>query len=538
MARKKKQPAQRTGVIYARYSSHNQKDASIEQQVEQCQKFAREQGISIIDIYADRAVSGKTDKRPAFQQMMKDAPNGRFNCVIAWKSNRIGRNMLQAMINEARLDELGVRCLYTEESFDDTAAGRFALRSMMNVNQFYSENMAEDVIRGMYDNAQNCKANGRLPLGYAADENLKWVIDDLGASVVQEIFTRIAAGETYAEIARDLNARGLKTASGAKWGRSSFHTIVHNERYKGIYLFGDVRTEGGIPRIISDELYDKVQAVLKMKKTKSAPVKKGEYLLTGKLFCGECKSPMVGTSGTSKNGELHYYYACRKRMTEKKCTKNNVRREEIERAVAKAIYDYALKEDVLEWIADYTVAYFKQKRDDSHIDILYERLSEKKRAIKNMLDAIEKGIITETTKKRLLELEQERTEIETQISAAKSEIIDVSKEDIMSGLALCRNGNIEDKKFQSELFQTFLVAVYVYDDHLKLVFSFTGDNNTLELPLAASAVEKIEEGAAVSNVRTLSPMNHQRGAVRTQIYAEGNMFVLVCPLLSDKKATL
>ena len=150
-------------VIYARYSSHNQRDCSIEQQVEACMKHAAAVKLEVVATYADRAVSGKTDKRPQFQQMMKDAEQGKFSVVLAWKSNRMGRNMLQAMVNEERLRECGVKVLYTEEDFDDSAAGRFALRNMMNVNQFYSENMAEDIRRGMMDNAKQCKATGSPP---------------------------------------------------------------------------------------------------------------------------------------------------------------------------------------------------------------------------------------------------------------------------------------------------------------------------------------------------------------------------------------
>ena len=166
------------GVIYARYSSHAQKDASIEQQVKEAMAYAAEQEIPIHEVYADRAISGKTDRRPNFQRMMKDAEKGKFRYVIAWKSNRMGRDMLNAMINEVRLQELGIRVLYTEEDFDDTAAGRFALRSMMNVNQFYSENMAEDIRRGLRDNAQNCKlTNGSLPFGYKKGEDLRYELD-------------------------------------------------------------------------------------------------------------------------------------------------------------------------------------------------------------------------------------------------------------------------------------------------------------------------------------------------------------------------
>ncbi len=105
----------------------------------------------------------------------------------------MGRNMLQAMINEERLNEMGVRVLYTEEDFDDTAAGRFALRSMMNVNQFYSENMAEDIRRGLRDNAENCKVtNGTLPFGYKRTPELKYALDEPKDAIVREIFSRVA----------------------------------------------------------------------------------------------------------------------------------------------------------------------------------------------------------------------------------------------------------------------------------------------------------------------------------------------------------
>lgn len=145
MARKKNIAAGLDAVIYARYSSHNQREVSIEQQIAECTKHAAALGLRIVGTYEDRAISGKTDNRPRFQQMMRDAEKGKFQAVVAWKSNRIGRNMLQAMVNEAKLDDYGVKVFYAEEDFDDTAAGRFALRNMMNVNQFYSENMAEDI---------------------------------------------------------------------------------------------------------------------------------------------------------------------------------------------------------------------------------------------------------------------------------------------------------------------------------------------------------------------------------------------------------
>lgn len=218
MRKKSNLNAATRAVIYARYSSANQRDCSIEQQVEKCRELAARLGLTVIDVYEDRAISGKTDRRPNFQRMMKDADLRQFDVVLAWKSNRMGRNMLQAMTNEERLRDNGIRTVYAEEDFDDTAAGRFALRNMMNVNQFYSENMAEDITRGLMDNASKCLSNGSLPLGYKPGDDRHVVLDETEASIVQEIFTRVSCYEPFIDIARDLNRRGIKTKKGAEWG--------------------------------------------------------------------------------------------------------------------------------------------------------------------------------------------------------------------------------------------------------------------------------------------------------------------------------
>lgn len=486
------------GVDYSRYSSHSQKDISIEQQIAKNEELAKEYGIRLIEHYCDRAVSGRTDKRKDFQRMMRDAAKGKFKYVIAWKSNRMGRNMLEALMNEAKLQELGVRVLYVEEDFDDTAAGRFAARSMMNVNQFYSENMAEDIKRGLYDNAANCMVtNGGLPFGFKRGDDLRYVIDEPKDSIVREIYGRVACGEAFVDIADDLNRRGIKTARGNLWGKNSFHALLTNERYRGVYIYGDVRIDGGVPRIVSDELFFKVQEVLKTKKNPQGRHRvNGDYLLTGKLFCGKCKSPMVGISGTSKTGALHYYYTCQKKRTEKACGKANVRRDEIESAVAQAIRDYALQDDVIEWIADSTVAYNKRQEEATHVSILEDELAENRRAIKNIMTAIEQGIITETTKGRLLELESEQVQLKAKIAAERADIVTVSREDIVAGLGMFRDGNVADKKYQAKLFDTFLVAVYVYDDDLKIVFSFSGNKNTVRVPLDASVLDNVENNAS------------------------------------------
>lgn len=503
---KKKKPAGGNAIIYARYSSHNQRDVSIEQQIEACRKHAAELGLTITDTYEDRAISGRTDNRPAFQRMMRDAEDGKFQYVLAWKSNRMGRNMMHAMVNESRLMDCGVKVFYAEEDFDDSAAGRFALRSMMNVNQFYSDNLAEDVRRGLMDNASKCMANGRQPLGYKRGEGGKVVVDEPAAAIVREIYTRIASGEMFMDIARDLNRRGIKTQSGSEWNKSSFKVLCRNERYRGIYIYGDTRIEGGIPPIVDDVLWYKVQEVLKVKKSKNrhhCPSDE-DYLLTGKLRCGKCGGYMIGMSGRSKTGDVHHYYACQNRRVGHTCDKKNIRRDVVEPAVAQAIKQYCLTDDAIEWITDQTIAYWEDEDRKLQIDSIENDLSAVQSSISNVMKAIEMGVITETTRDRLIELERQQTDLKSKLALAKEEIVHVDRKDLISSLLAFRHGNVHDRAYQEKLFNAFLIAVYVYDDdHLKLVFNSFGKDDTVNIALDLG---ENDDNSGLSDVSKSSPI--------------------------------
>lgn len=525
-------------VIYARYSSHAQREESIEQQVAACEEYATANNLEVINIYADKAVTGKTDKRPEFQKMIRHSEKRQFQVVIAYKSNRMARNMLQALAYEDKLAKFGVRVVYVKEEFGDNAAGRFALRTMMNVNQFYSENMAEDIKRGLNDNAMNCLVtNGGLPLGYKRGEDGKYELVESEAAVVQEIFSRFACGDTFADIAADLNARGIKTSRGSRWSKNSFHSIIKNERYIGIYIYGDVRIEGGVPQIIGKELFYSVQDKLVTKKNPQGRHRvNGDYQLTGKLYCGKCKSPMTGMSGTGKLGKLHYYYICQKRRVEKACDKDIVRRDWIEEQVAAAIKEYILKDDVIEWIADSVSEYGKKRKDESQIAMLEKQLADNKKATKNLMTAIEQGIITTTTKERLLELEAEQSRITARLSIEKADVPEVEKDDIIVWLESFRDGDISDKKYQAKLFDTFLVAVYLYDNDLKIEFSFSEKRNTIKVPLDSSVVDNVEKDSMseCSLKPSYAPPKESQTNTKAIIYMVGDMFVLHCPLFIEK----
>lgn len=531
-------------AIYARYSSHNQKDASIEQQVEACTKYAAAMKLNIVATYSDRAKTGKTDRRPNFQRMMKDAEQGGFRYVIAWKSNRMGRNMLQAMVNEEILRGCGIKCLYVEEDFDDTAAGRFALRNMMNVNQFYSENMAEDIQRGMMDNAKQCKANGSPPFGYKIAQDKKIIIDTEKAPIVKEIYQMAADGYRIVDICNNLNGRGIKTGTGKPFGRSSFNKILHNERYRGIYIYKDIRIDGGIPRIVSDALFFRAQEALRMKPNPRFNGRRREnsvYLLTGKLFCGRCLSPMIGDSGKSKTGAMHYYYKCQKRKRQHLCNKENVQRDYIENLIAKKIYDYCLRDDIIELIADNTIEHNIKKMKESNVGALEEQVTDVNKRIGNLMKAMEAGAMSQNTIARFHELEDEQMRLNFKLNEARANVVACSREQLIAGMRIFRKANVEDKETQAELFDMFLRAAFLYDDKLRIVFQLSKDHESMEIPLEKMAgtggLEEIR--GALPDVRISDNLLHHDSLIRTpqnppvRMYTGFGVFMFDFPLYTS-----
>lgn len=512
MAKKKNAtPQGLIAVIYARYSSHSQNDASIEQQVAKCEEYAARTGLQITATYADRAISGKTDRRPEFQKMMRDAGKGKFQCVVAWKSNRMGRNMLEAMLNDAKLMDHGIRCLYVEEDFGDTAAGRFALRNMMNVNQFYSENMAEDITRGLYDNAQQCKVNGSCPLGYRRGADGKYEIDEPAAEIVREIYRRIASGETLAAIADDLNDRRITTSLGRPWGKNSFHSLTSNERYIGVYKYGDVRIENGVPPIVERQIFYIVQEKMGRRKEVAGRRRENEqYLLTGKLFCGKCGSPMTGISGTSKTGAMHFYYVCRKRRQERTCNKENARKEYAERLVASALKEYVLRDDVIEWVADSVLKFQETLKGQSQLAYYQDKLVEVKRSLDNIMKAIEAGAFSNTIQARMKDLEEEEQELQGKIAVERAAIPTVTRDQIIYYMESFRSGDVSDPAFQKSLFDGFLEAAYLYDDRLKIVFNYTKGENEIDIPIVLDEAEAStgESSFNVSSAPSQKPVSN------------------------------
>lgn len=503
-------PSTLRAVIYVRYSSHSQRDVSIEQQIRACRRFAERQDIEILDVYEDRALTGTSDKRPGFQKMIRDAAHGEWDYVIVYTLDRFARDRYDSAVYKRQLKNHGVKVLSAMENISDDPTGVLMESLLEGLAEYYSKELSQKIRRGMEDNARKCLVNGSLPLGYIRGTDGRYAICEEEAEIVREAFRRVAAGEKFLQIFEDFNSRGLLTKKGKAWNKSSFNKMLTNERYIGIYIYGDVRIPGGIPAIVTQEQFDAVANRLGNKanaRISAAPQRRrqenGTYLLTGKLFCGHCKSPMVGVSGHSKAGSPYYYYVCKGKRGGSGCAKANVRRESIEQHIATALRDTMLTDDAIRDLADAAVRYQAQSPAVAEADALRHRLAQIKSSTDNLISAMEAGIFTAATRDRLLELESEQRKVSAQLSSLQADLEhQLTREEIIATLELFQDGDVSDKSYQESLIDTFLVAAYVYDDTLRIVFHLNGSDKDLTVPFNI-------DDLSFSDTSTVSPQLHQ-----------------------------
>lgn len=488
-------------VIYARYSSHSQRDVSIDQQIKACRLFAERQGIEIISVYDDRATTGTNDQRSGFQDMMKDAAKSHWDYVIVYTLDRFSRNRYDSAVNKRTLKSYGIKVLSAMENISDDPTGILMESMLEGLAEYYSAELSRKITRGMDDNASKCLCNGQIPFGYRRGEDGRFAIDEAEAPIVQEIYRRVRDGSKLVDIHNDLNRRGIRTKKGYPFSRSSFNRMLSNERYTGVYIYKDVRVPGGMPQIVDRQLFDAVQLIMHTKRNPrkgprpyGVPQRRrqenGIYYLTGKLFCGHCHSPMIGISGRSKSGPLYYYYTCKGKREKKGCEKKNVNRDFIEMFIATALKETMLNDRAIRILADAAVSYQKQKSPSAELEALQLRASEIKKSISNIVAAIEAGIFSAATQSRLADLETEQKTVLTQLSLLQEETEEaLSREEIMAMLRLMRNGDLLDESFREALIDTFLVAAYVYDDHCKIVFNLGGKQENSIFPFDIDDVE-------------------------------------------------
>ncbi len=474
----------KNAVIYARFSSHAQNEQSIEGQLKECYAFAERSGLRIVHEYIDRALTGTTDKRPEFLQMIEDSKRKGFQFVVVYQLDRFARNRYDSATYKAKLKKNGVRVLSAKENITDDASGILIEGVLESMAEYYSAELSQKIKRGIAISASKCKFfGGKVPLGYKIDEKKDYVINEETAPIVKRMFEMLAGGYNYAQIARYMNERGIPTATGGKWGKNSFNSIFSNRRYLGKYIFHGEEIDGGIPQLIDDGLFADVQKVLE--KYAAAPSRgkaKVEYLLSDKLICGKCGNKMTGISSTSKSKKIHHYYKC-VGVTKSVCDKRTIRKQFIEDEIIAAIVGNGteqnphgvLTDEFIDTIAAETYMLIQAERNDSEIKRLESLVADNQKAINNLMQALMLGKIADTILAQIEKLESENKELNDTIESEKALQINYTYADIRKWLQHFRTLDYSKTKNRKDLIDTFIYRVLLYDDKMKVIFNLKGE---------------------------------------------------------------
>lgn len=493
-------------VIYARFSSHSQTEQSIEGQLQVCYEYAKKNDYTVVGEYIDRAISGTTDNRPEFLRMIEDSGKKLFEYVLVYQLDRFARNRYDSATYKAKLKKNGVRVLSAKENISDDASGILVEGLLESMAEYYSAELAQKIRRGMDLNGEKCLCTGgNIALGFKVDKDKHFIIDEATAPTVARIFEMYASGKTVTQICEKLNAEHVTTSRGVPFNKNSLRSMLQNKRYIGTYTYKDKEIKNGMPRIVSDDLFFRVQEI--MGKNKKAPARakaQQEYILTTKLFCGKCHEMMTGIKGNSHTGRAYYYYKCNN-AKKKKCPKKAVQKDYIENMVIGECQKLLTVENI-DKIAHEVVALCEKEKDISNLKRLEKLLNDNERKRGNLINAIsECGI--DTVRKAMYEeisrLSTEYDEIKHEYAIEKASNVSLTISEVKFFLNQLKNGNADDIRYRKTLINVFVNAIYLYDDRVTIIFN-SGDKPvtvTDELLSDIEAANRFVFGAGSSTTK-------------------------------------
>ena len=498
-------------AAYVRFSSDNQRDESIDAQVRAINAYAKHNGYDVVKIYADRAKSATTDKRPEFQQMIQESGHGIFDVVIVHKLDRFSRDKYDSTTYKRKLKKNGIRLLSVTENLDGSPESIILESLLEGMAEYYSKNLAREVMKGMKENAYQCKHTGGIPpLGFDIDPvTKKYVINEAEAKIVREIFSLYLDGYGYRRMITVLNQKGYKTKRDNTFGKNSIHELLRNEKYSGTYVFNRsaskdafgarnghqdkdsdsiIRVEGGVPAIISKEDFKKTQDKMATNKRQPGFYKAKEiYLLSGLIFCGECGHALQGNNRPAyKNRPQYVTYRCGNRDRTKQCDNKEIRREYIEMYVLHQLEQRLFNDKAIPHLVQMLNEY-QLKSNTSINKELTEmglKLKEIQKQITNIVKAIESGFFQESFKTRMTELEEEKQllGISIQQLSIRDTAVEITEENLRNMFKMFKQFVTEKNIPECKKFiQSYVQKVVVYQDHLevtfKVAFSLEQKNN-------------------------------------------------------------
>jgi len=490
-------------AAYARYSSDNQRDESIDAQLRAIREYCQRNNIQLIKIYTDEARSATTDDRPGFLRIIQESSLGLFDVVIVHKLDRFSRDRYDSAYYKRQLKKNGVRLISVLEHLDDSPESIILESVLEGMAEYYSRNLARETMKGMRETALQCKHTGGIPpLGYNVTEDKSYIINDFEAHIVRMIFEMYASGAGYSKIISVLNSSGYRTKTGRSFGKNSLHDILKNEKYRGVYIFNRsasktngkrnnhksksseevIRIDGGMPRIIDDDIWERVKS--RMEKQKHTPgVNKARevYLLSGKIYCGKCGGAMVGNRRRAgRNKDIYASYECSTRKRAKTCDMKEIEKGFVENAVIEQLETDILSPEAIEKliviISDYAASQNAEFTRD--IKLFTDQLTGVQTEINNIINAIAAGMFHPSMKEHMDVLEAKKASLKIKLEEAKRQAQIHAPTPEMIRQYICKDANIKNKSLegQKRIIQTYVNKVIVFEDeiHIDLVVDLNG----------------------------------------------------------------
>lgn len=315
-------------ALYARVSSEKQDtDLSISAQLKALREYASRSGYEVVTEFIDEAESGRTADRPAFKEMIATARRSLrpFDLILVWKYSRFARSREDSIVFKTLLRKHGVQVVSITEPFEDTPTGRLLEAMIESLDEFYSANLGEEILRGLRESAsRGFYVTGYVPYGYTRvkvkdgnKERAKLEPDPVKSATVARLFNGVMEGKGLKELGRELRGEGISSQKGTGWGKTTLYHILTNEVYTGTLVWGrhspknrklqPVRFENAWPAIVDRSTFDRVQQILKERSPSCEhPRRTGSrYLLSGLAHCGSCGKALVGQE--AKGGKFSYY---------------------------------------------------------------------------------------------------------------------------------------------------------------------------------------------------------------------------------------
>lgn len=459
------------GVIYARYSpGPRQTEQSIEGQVADCQQYAEEHGIDIIEIYADRHVSGKSVVgRDEFQRMLRDAEKGRFDCVLVWKIDRFGRDRQDIALGKMTLKRAGVKLMYARESVPDGPEGIILESVLEGLAEYYSADLRQKVIRGMRETAKKGQYCGQpLPIGYKVDADRHVVIDEEKAALVRQAFQMHIAGATMKELMELFQSHGVVGQRGRPISHNVIYRMLRNEKYLGRFEVQGVQLS--VEPIIDQATFEEAATHFKTSRNNAAGRAKVDYLLSCKCFCGYCGAMLNAEAGTSKTGKVYHYYKCGNKKRGKQCEMKAIPQQRLEDAVILATVNDMLTDDMIEQLTARVMEVQAQADANDPAVALRRRLDSNRKRQKHLLDAIEEGG-TRGLVARLTALEKEEEQLVVELQRAEIKRPRLTEKVVRAWLCSFRDGDVTDDDFRARLVDTFIARVEVRNDEALIFYN-------------------------------------------------------------------